>query len=77
MTDPNCELGRWLIGVIDPSIPAEDFNGPVKGHQPFQYSDLLAIGKDSVRVSKDQYDRGYVYRAEFAPLGSYPDFIET
>ena len=77
MTDPNFELGRWLIGVIDPSIPAEDFNGPVKGHQPFQYSDLLAIGKDSVRVSKDQDDRGYVYRAEFAPLGSYPDFIET
>ena len=77
MTDPNFELGRWLIGVIDPSIPAKDFNGPVKGRQPFEYSDLVAIGKDSVRITKVQGELGSSYRAEFAPLGSYRDFIET
>lgn len=77
MTDPNFVLGQWLISVIDPSIPKSAFNKPVKDRPPFTYGDLRAIGKDSIRVSRDEEKGAIVYRAEFAPLGSYEDFIDS
>lgn len=77
MTDPNFLLGEWLISVIDPSIPTSAFNKPVKDRQPFTYGDLKAIGKDSIRVSRSKEKGTMIYRAEFAPLGSYEDFIDS
>lgn len=77
MTDPNFVLGEWLISVIDPTIPKSAFNQPVKDRQPFTYGDLKAIGKDSIRVSRGEEKGTMIYRAEFSPLGSFEDFIDS
>jgi len=76
MTDPNFELGRWLIGVIDPSIPESAFSEPVGNRPPYTYSDLLRIGKDSVCISKISSSGRTLYRAEFAPVGAFEEFVE-
>jgi hypothetical protein len=77
MTDPNFVLGQWLISVIDPTIPKSAFNKPVTKRQPLTYGDLRAIGKDAIRVSRTEVRGETMYRAEFAALGSYEDFIDS
>ena len=75
MTDPNNELGIWLVSVLDPSIPISDFSLPPKREQPFSYDDLIAIGKDSVKVKKIGTGSAISYAIEFAALDSYEEFI--
>ena len=77
MTDPNFHLGQWLIEVLDPTIPQEAFNVPVGTRRPFTMQDLGAVGKDSVRVTRLKTGDGFTYRAEFAPIGSYEDFVDV
>ena len=77
MTDPNFHLGQWLIEVLDPSIPKKAFNLPVGSRRAFTTQDLLAIGKDSVRITRFKTGNGYTYRAEFAPIGSYEEFVDV
>ena len=76
MTSPNFELGKWLTSVIDPTIPTEAFNRPVKGRAPFTYSDLVRIGKDSVAITKSIENGESIYSINFSPIGSYEDFID-
>jgi hypothetical protein len=44
-------------------------------NKPYTYSDLLAIGKDSVRVRKVT-GQDWDYEMESAQVGSYEAFIE-
>jgi len=75
MVNPNFELGRWIISVLDPSIADTAFNQPAGKHKPFTYADLEKIGKDSVRVFRYGSKGKQEYRVEFAPLGSYEEFV--
>jgi hypothetical protein len=75
MTSPNFELGKWIISVLDPSKVNADFNKPVSGESPYAYADLLRIGKDAVMVTKLTDDQRTIYSLEFAPVGSYEDFV--
>lgn len=76
MTSPNFELGKWLTGVIDPSIPSEAFNIPVDGRSPFTYSDLVNIGKDSVSITKHVENGETIYSINFCSINSYEEFID-
>lgn len=74
MSNPNTELCRWLFSTIDGAF-AEAEKRMGTENRPYTYSDLLAIGKDSVkvrRVSGQIWD----YEMETAPIGSYESFIE-
>jgi len=74
MSNPNTDLCRWLFSTIDGSFAdAERRMGTV--NRPYTYSDLLAIGKDSVKVRRvigQQWD----YEMESSPIGSYEAFVE-
>lgn len=76
MSDPNHLLGEWLIGVLDPSISKTAFSRPAPRRAPFQYADLERIGKDAIRIEKIVVGRTTHFRATFAPLGSYEDFVD-
>jgi len=75
MTESNIELGRWLITVVDPSVRPIDFGKPPTArHRPYRYSDLLAIGSDSVIVRRGSKGR---YSVEFGPIGTYREFEQS
>jgi hypothetical protein len=84
MTRNNVELGRWLISVIDPSVKVSEFDVSPKARRPYRYSDLEAIGADSVIVRKTLVSgkgksaslSAANYSIEFASLGAYEEFIE-
>jgi hypothetical protein len=77
MTERNVELGRWLISVIDPTTRPADFGGPVGRRRPYTYSDLAAIGSDSVIIRREGTGKSAGYSAVFAPVGSYEEFMEA
>ena len=77
MTSPNHHLGQWLIGVLNPNIETWQFEEAPVGVSPLEYRDLLRIGKDSVRVTRVKTKGKFSYAIEFAPIGSYEDFIES
>lgn len=73
MSNPNTALCEWLFPMIDGSFSEAERRGITQG-RPYTYSDLVAIGKNSVRVSKvsgNEWD----YELESAPIGSYERFI--
>lgn len=76
MTERNVVLGRWLLSVIDPSTKSEDFDLPPTRTRPFTYDDLVAIGSDSVIITRQKAGRTTKYVASFGPLGSFEDFIQ-
>jgi hypothetical protein len=76
MTEKNIELGRWLISVIDPTSKVEEFGLPPKRRHPFTYEDLVAIGSDSVVITRKNLGKTVNYAAAFGPLGSFEDFME-
>jgi hypothetical protein len=75
MTSPNRHLGTWLIGVLKPNLEKWMFEETPGTMPPLNYSDLEKIGKDSVRVSRVRKGEELVYAIEFAPIGSYEDFL--
>ena len=76
MTERNIELGRWLLSVIDPATKAEDFDLPPTRNRPYAYEDLVAIGSDSVIISRHKVGRTKKYVVSFGPLGSFEDFMQ-
>lgn len=72
MADPNTDLCEWLFRMIDgdPSIAS----ARLQASNPYKYSDLLAIGKDSVEIRKVSGDTTD-YELRLAPIGSYEEFI--
>ena len=75
MTTPNHHLGAWLIGVLKPSLLKWMFEEDPGDMQPLTYGDLENIGKDCVRVSRSRQRGKFVYAIEFAPVGSYEEFL--
>jgi hypothetical protein len=75
MTNPNFLLGSWLIGVMRPTIQSWQFEASPEGLEPITYEDLFKIQKDSVRITKYRIDGFEKFAVEFAPIGSYEDFI--
>jgi hypothetical protein len=77
MTETNVELGRWLISVIDPSVRPRDFDTEPSGKRPYTYEDLVVIGSDCVVVRRSKNGGRRRYSIEFAPLGSYEEFLDS
>lgn len=76
MSDPNTVLGNWIMKVLRPSLKDSDFlRVPNTTDKPFVFNDLLAIGKDSVIVRKTIDKSIANFSLEFAPLGSYEEFV--
>ncbi len=76
MSDPNTVLGNWIMKVLRPSLKDSDFSrAPIAADKPFGYNDLMAIGKDSVIVRKKIVKSITSFSLEFAPLGSYEEFV--
>jgi hypothetical protein len=73
MSNPNTALCEWLFPMIDGSFSEAELRGIAQG-RPYTYSDLVAIGKNSVRVSKVS-GKKWDYELESAPIGSYESFI--
>jgi hypothetical protein len=74
MSNPNTELCRWLFSTIDGSFEEAERRLGTE-NKPYTYSDLLAIGKDSVKVRR-VIGQSWDYEMESAPIGSYEAFIE-
>ena len=76
MSDPNTDLGHWIMKVLRPSLVDSDFKRhPNSKDKLFTYKDLVSIGKDSVLVKKLKDKSKVLFSLEFAPLDSYEDFI--
>ena len=75
MSNPNDRLCRWLYKVIDSKFSDYDFDRPPT-REPFTYSDLQKVGRDSVIVIKDRTSSDLKYEIRFAELGSYEEFID-
>ena len=75
MTNPNFHLGSWLIGVVRPTISQEQFESTSNSMDLITYDDLLRIEKDAVRVLRQRQGDHFLYTIEFAPVGSYEEFI--
>ncbi len=73
MTNPNFYLGKWIIGVVNPTIALSDFEQAPSGVLPVTYDDLLRIEKDCVRVVR----RPGFYEIQFGSIGEYENFIGT
>lgn len=76
MSDPNTTLGHWIMKVLRPSLSDADFERfATTKDKPFVYGDLVAVGKDSVKVKKLRGGKRVTYSLEFAPLDSYEVFL--
>ena len=75
MSNPNDRLCRWLYKVIDSKFSDYDFDRPPT-REPFTYSDLQKVGRDSVIVIKDRTSAHLKYEIRFAELGRYEEFID-
>jgi hypothetical protein len=73
MSDPNENICRWLFAALDGSFAtaSERF----ETSRSYEYGDLEAIGRDSVKISKS--NKGRVdYYLELAEIDSYEEFLE-
>jgi len=76
MSDPNTDLGHWIMKVLRPSLIDSDFERhPNSKDKLFTYKDLVSIGKDSVLVKKSKDKSKVLFSLEFTPLDSYEDFV--
>jgi hypothetical protein len=72
MSDPNHALCNWLFATLDGSYSYAESRLAKK--MPYTYNDLTKIGKDSVVVRRVRGE-GYRFELEFAPIGSYEEFV--
>jgi hypothetical protein len=72
MTNPNDILCNWLFRTIDPEFSEKKFEKRFDEKKPYTYFDLIRVGKDSVKISKESFDN---YKIEFTALNSYEKFI--
>jgi hypothetical protein len=75
MSNPNDRLCRWLYKVIDSKFSDYDFDRS-PNREPFTYTDLQKVGRDSVFVVKDRTSSNPMYEIRFAELGSYEEFVD-
>jgi hypothetical protein len=72
MTNPNDLLCDWLFRTIDPEFSEKKFEKRLNEKKAYTYFDLIRVGKDSVKISKESLDS---YKIEFTALNSYEKFI--
>ena len=72
MTNPNDLLCDWLFRTIDPEFSEKKFEKRFNEKKAYTYFDLIRVGKDSVKISKESLDS---YKIEFTALNSYEKFI--
>ncbi len=72
MTNPNDLLCDWLFRTIDPEFSEKKFEERLNEKRAYTYFDLIRVGKDSVKISKESEDN---YKIEFTALNSYEKFI--
>ena len=70
MSNPNDELCDWLFRTIDINFAQSKVQRMTQSI-PYTYEDLESIGKDSVRVFKNEDGS---FEIEFMPVGSYEKF---
>jgi hypothetical protein len=70
MSDPNTDLCDWLFSVVDGNL--EVASRRLTRREPYAYSDLVRIGKDSVRITRTNVDP-LRYELETCDLGSFED----
>ena len=73
MAAPNKDLLEWLFDVIDGDISVAEKR--LQDARPYTYADLVAIGKDSVRIRKLDGEN-HIYSVEFDELGAYDAFLD-
>jgi hypothetical protein len=71
MSNPNDLLMSWLFAQIDGDLEAASKR--ILEKRPYAYDDLLAVGRDSVRISKD---KDGVYKMIPGGIGDYQVFVE-
>lgn len=77
MSNPNSLLCKWLYKVIDPHFEESDFDREPH-REPFTYSDLERVGRDSVMVIRDSNVSDQIkFEIRFSEIGSYEDFLES
>ena len=72
MTNPNDLLCDWLFRTIDPEFSEKKFEKRFNEKKAYTYFDLIRVGKDSVKISKESINS---YKIEFTVLNSYEKFI--
>lgn len=72
MTNPNNKLIDWLFAQIDGST--ESAKKRLNDARPYTYNDLLAIGRDSVVVVKDDEHK---FTLRPGGIGEYQEYLET
>jgi len=72
MTNPNDLLCDWLFRTIDPEFSEKKFEKRFTEKKAYTYFDLIRVGKDSVKISKESINS---YKIEFTVLNSYEKFI--
>jgi hypothetical protein len=70
MSNPNDELCEWLFRTIDINFEQTKVQRMAQ-NVPYTYEDLEDIGKDSVRVFKNEDGS---FEIEFMTVGSYEKF---
>ena len=72
MSNPNKDLCEWLFKLIDSSEWTS--RKRLTEHRPYTYDDLVMVGKDSVKITKNLV-RPNTNDLEPMPIGSYEKFI--
>ena len=65
-------LCDWLFRTIDPEFSEKKFEKRFNEKKAYTYFDLIRVGKDSVKISKESMNS---YKIEFTVLNSYEKFI--
>jgi len=74
MTDPNDKLCVWLYSAIEPNLTYDKIMNRLPEKRPYNYDDLVRVGKDSVKITKASPDHDYDFSLTFCPLGTFDDF---
>lgn len=74
MTDPNDRLCAWFYSSIEPNLAYEKIKERLLDKRPYQYSDLVSVGKDSVKVTKAIPGCDFDFSLTFCSLGTFEDF---
>lgn len=74
MSDPNEIICKWLFATLDGSF--EIASDRINERRPYSYEDLLAIGRDSVRIVK-RVGANWDYEIELAEVDEFENFIES
>jgi hypothetical protein len=74
MSDPNETICEWLFSALDGNFERASMRFDAK--RPYEYEDLLAIGRDAVRITKTS-EKLWDYELELAELDEFESFVDA